>query len=513
MNGVRSTFMRRGYLLTALAALLLLAASVGTAEAQRVTIGFVETSGTVSENAYLNRDALLEPAMVTVQVQGLAGGAGRAGDITRQFGTESITITPSRNVAMALVGAGGNLVSPPDTASTTALLIPPGSFTDSDEVVLLVSQSADGTGDDNWLHERIELKLRIDPMAPASVGPDVYTLMVEDSQVAPVAKFNVPSFTLTEDSERRDVMLDIVDGATGLAARVPGAARDTTTTDNRNGEKVNIRVSNHELVVLGSCPLPTDRVNYNRKAVSIALGTLGEDWATANTQDNFDRTGVLQTELTIAQLAGADTADLTIKACGDMTGYTNPQITLTILERTLRDTPQARGGFRGDISAGSPLVVTVESDEAAPTLSFSPTDVTIDEGDSVSTRLIADGQLANTVGMVKLMVEGDAMVDLYHEDTMLEEMDGYVMVDMGNSNSARLTAMSMESRELQDGDMAYKAWKLVDGSTDAMIGDDSWFRVDVRGSTAVPALPLIGQLLLALFLMAGGSKLYRRRRG
>ena len=98
--------------------------------------------------------------------------------------------------------------------------------------------------------------------------------------------------------------------------------------------------------------------------------------------------------------------------------------------------------------------------------------------------------------MVKLMVEGDAMVDLYHEDTMLEEMDGYVMVDMGMSNSARLTAMSTSDPYLMDGDMAYKAWKLMEGSSDAMIGDDYWFRVDVRGSTAVPALPLVGQLLL-----------------
>ena len=29
--------------------------------------------------------------------------------------------------------------------------------------------------------------------------------------------------------------------------------------------------------------------------------------------------------------------------------------------------------------------------------------------------------------------------------------------------------------------------------------------------TAVPALPLFGQLLLALFLMLGGARLYRRR--
>jgi hypothetical protein len=173
----------------------------------------------------------------------------------------------------------------------------------------------------------------------------------------------------------------------------------------------------------------------------------------------------------------------------------------------------AKTGKRGDITIGSPLVVTVDSDEMAPTLSFSPTDVTIDEGGMTSTRLIADGMSATEVGMVKLMVEGDAMVDLYHEDTMLEEMDGYVMVDMGMSNSARLTARSTSDPDLNDGDMAYKAWKLMEGSSDAMVGDDYWFRVDVRGSTAVPALPLIAQLLLALFLMAGGSRLYRRRNG
>ena len=105
------------------------------------------------------------------------------------------------------------------------------------------------------------------------------------------------------------------------------------------------------------------------------------------------------------------------------------------------------------------------------------------------------------------------MVSLMHEDTMLEEMDGYVYVDLGMSNSARLTAMSHSDPDLMDGDMAYKAWKLMEGSSDAMIGDDYWFRVDVRGSTAVPALPLVGQLLLALFLMAGGARLYRRRQG
>ena len=52
MNGSRSTFMRKGYLLTALAAAVLLAASSGTAYAQRVNIGFVGTSGEISEKAF-----------------------------------------------------------------------------------------------------------------------------------------------------------------------------------------------------------------------------------------------------------------------------------------------------------------------------------------------------------------------------------------------------------------------------------------------------------------------------
>ena len=72
MNGARSTYMRKGYLLTALAAAVLLAASSGTAYAQRVTIGFDGASGQVSENAYINNDALAQPQMITVKVQGLA---------------------------------------------------------------------------------------------------------------------------------------------------------------------------------------------------------------------------------------------------------------------------------------------------------------------------------------------------------------------------------------------------------------------------------------------------------
>ena len=75
MNGVRTTFMRRGYLLTALSALLLLAASAGTASAQ-IT---VDVPKTVNEG---------DNATVTVNVSGYiqSGGAGEEITVMLQVG-------------------------------------------------------------------------------------------------------------------------------------------------------------------------------------------------------------------------------------------------------------------------------------------------------------------------------------------------------------------------------------------------------------------------------------------
>ena len=68
MNGVRSTYMRKGYLLTALAAAVLLAASSGTAYAQ--SVGFVGTSATMGEGAS-PAATTPEPVMVEINVSGL----------------------------------------------------------------------------------------------------------------------------------------------------------------------------------------------------------------------------------------------------------------------------------------------------------------------------------------------------------------------------------------------------------------------------------------------------------
>ena len=127
--------------------------------------------------------------------------------------------------------------------------------------------------------------------------------------------------------------------------------------------------------------------------------------------------------------------------------------------------------------------------------------------------LLADGENADDVGMVKLSVEGDAMVSLMQDGDHAGGMDGYVYVDLGGNSSARLTAMSHSDPDLMDGDTAFKAWKLMEALRRRQHRRGLLVQGRCRGSTAVPALPLVGQLLLALFLMAGGARLYRRRQG
>ena len=516
MNGVRSISMRKGYLLTALAAAVLLAASSGTAYAQRVTIGFTEISGDVHEKAFLNVNSLEDPRTFTVSVSGLLSGAGRGSDIINKLG--AVTIRSNMPVYIGRVSGGAYAASDETNAELTTAIdadnafeIAGTRFTHTDEVTLVVAQSADSDPDDNWVGEMIELQLEADETvsSPASVSPDIYTLTVVESDVAPVAKFLQPNFTLSEQSIR-EVSLDVAKAG----ARVPPDAADT---DSPRGV-ISVRVSNHNLVMFGdgssdllSCPA-RGTSGYNRKLFRIDLGAGDTGWS-SETGGSFTNTALLQTTADISALAGTGVAGFEIEGCGDGAGIRDPYIMLTILESNL----DAASAFRaiGDISIGPPLMISIDSDEAAPTLSFSPTDVTIDEGGMTSTVLLAEGPNADDVGMVKLSVEGDAMVSLMQDGEMLEEeMGGYVYVDLDNNSSVRLEAMSHSDPDLMDGDMAFKAWKLMEGGTDgANIGEGYWFKVDVRGSTAVPALPLVGQLLLVLFLMAGGARLYRRRQG
>ena len=263
-------------------------------------------------------------------------------------------------------------------------------------------------------------------------------------------------------------MLDVASG--GRSSSLPSAANTefVAATD-----LISVRVGNHSLVHMGTCPAgpvpgPASSL-YNVRLFAIDIA-MTDGW----TEQNFRNTGVIQTTATIGALADAGsgdprvaapglTADFEIMGCGDGAGIQDPYITLTIMESNLVGTTTALR-TNGNFAIGPPLMVAIDSDEAVPTLSFSPTDVEIDEGGMTSTVLLAEGPNADDVDMVKLSVEGDAMVSLMQDGEMLEEMDGHVYVDLDGNSSVRLTAMSHSDPDLMDGDMAFKAWKLMEGS-------------------------------------------------
>ena len=78
---------------------------------------------------------------------------------------------------------------------------------------------------------------------------------------------------------------------------------------------------------------------------------------------------------------------------------------------------------------------------------------------------------------------------------------------MAGEMMATATLMVTEDMEDDAGHAMGEALHLY-----AMAGDTMSNTLELTiWDEAVPALPLIGQLLLALFLMAGGARLYRRR--
>ena len=85
-------------------------------------------------------------------------------------------------------------------------------------------------------------------------------------------------------------------------------------------------------------------------------------------------------------------------------------------------------------------------------------------------------------------------------------------VSFGGSANAELTIVSLSDPDLEDGDESTATVTITDVGG-ANIGDPRAVTVTVVGSTAVPVLPLFAQLLLALLLMVGGARLYRRRQG
>ena len=473
--------MRKGYLLTALAAAVLLAASSGTAWAQ--SVGFVgDTTVTVMEGAGVTGTRI--PAL-KVTLSRTVTAAPPHNDIFET--NEELTLLHNGDEVGATITG---LAEVSFAASGANLNFPVGVH----EMTLTVVIEEDATWDD----EELVLTLR-SGVNGVPAAPGVFKATIQDDEPKPEFRFHRTAIDVAEDS---DTSVDLSVGVGAYRSigegRMATALNDLGDNDGmillavdpplaHGGDKRPITLSivdgNGAAHVLGD-PAATEVGNYVSAARAYNIGNI------------------------INAVATDEMLTLNIKANPDSTGFQDPTITLTLVDGRTTGTKIAGGG---PISSGM-AVLNIISNEPKPTVSFSPTDVRVMEGGSISSTLLAAGKFGAEVGMVKLSVEGDAMVGLYVDGEKLEAMDGHLYVDLGDTNSVKVTANSYSDPDLMDGESKFIAWKIVEADG-AEIGEDYWFRVDVDGSTSVPALPLVGQLLLALFLMAGGARLYRRRQG
>ena len=484
MNGARSTFKRKGYLLTALAAAVLLAASPGTASAQ-VSIGFGAASGTVAEGADNNPATMgARSLQITLTASGLvadnpATDANERLDplgMVRIAGGAELSFTDADNGAVDV------------TADLAAR------FERSSTVTLFVHQT---TADGNWMDEKYSLKLSAgDDTNVVSVTRDVFMLTVDDADVAPVAKFkhvNAPNISLQEASTTT-INVGIDAGTTtsasqGAMSAAPALMAMITPANAKIGDclKADGTASGNFLDIEAE-----GNVTVNKGTFSLGTGGLG-----ASTEGTANAT--------------ATYPPLSVEACSDTTNFRDMQATLSFVASSLKS------GTDGTITDGGSITITVDSNEATPTVSFSTTDINIDEGGTQSVYLVADTTLGSEVGKATIMVSGDARVSLTGSNvTAGADVDAYgngsYTVAFGDSANTSVTFSAAGDESLGDGE-SKMATATISSANGANIGSDDTLNITVRGATSVPALPLLGQLLLALFLMAGGSRLYRRRRG
>ena len=137
---------------------------------------------------------------------------------------------------------------------------------------------------------------------------------------------------------------------------------------------------------------------------------------------------------------------LELDACEDMSGFRDPMISLSFESMSLMSTAE------GSVAAGSPLQIHIESDEAAPTVSFATSSIDVDEGGTNTVAILADGTLGPEVGSVMVSVSGDAMISLWQGMDMLEaNAGGMYAVDLGGSANTILTISADSDRALEDG--------------------------------------------------------------
>ena len=197
-------------------------------------------------------------------------------------------------------------------------------------------------------------------------------------------------------------------------------------------------------------------------------------------------------------------AELRLTACEDASDYRDSSVTLAFSAASLMTQ-------RGNVAAGPPARIQVLNEDPVPVVEFGSRALAVDEGGSQTVAIVTDGELASAVMQVAVGVTGDAQISLLQDDRTLDQHpDGTFVVALSGSGTARLTIHAEADDGLTPGETKTATLEIVDASG-ADIGAIDTLTLTVNGASAVPALPLLGQMLLTLLLTTGGARLYRRR--
>ena len=329
-------------------------------------------------------------------------------------------------------------------------------------------------------------------------------MTIADDDPMPKLRFDKPEIQLAMGNTQK-VTVDVGVGAGGRGP-LPTHASDPSirgTLAARTGNKDDVMLSVSPADAVGNLiEFVVDESSGTKKNFPAAgpgiynIGKIGDDGVATTPDGAVGGVGAGESD--------NDGIDLYIKAI-DVSGFRDEQIVLTLMEDR---TDAQKAGDGGGIDDSDPATVTILSGEETPTVTFSKASVSIDEGDSETVHLLADTNQGDQVGSATVSVSGDARIALLQNGSAIS--GGTVSFD-GSAN-AELTIRALGDESLEDGEEKTATVTITDASG-ANIGDPRTLTVTVTGSTAVPVLPLVGQLLLALLLTAGGTRLYRRRQG
>ena len=370
-------------------------------------------------------------------------------------------------------------------------------------IELLVTDMPD---DGDWNDETVVLTLELNANLEGAddktytATAQKRTLTIADDDPMPRLTFAPPSIQLAKGNTLAMTVDVDISGTTSAKAGIRETLNGLDGGAGRDGSSDEILLSISPPGAVGSLikvyrdaepaqggtDLETDRQGR------YIVGTIGIDGGGATTG-------------AVAASEGMDDGiELNIKAI-DVSGFRDEQITFTLMDG--RTEAQKRGDG-GAIQDANPATVTLLSGEETPTVTFSKPSVSIPEGGKETVHLLADTDQGSQVGSATVSASGDALIELRQNGSTISGGS----VSFGGSANAELTIVSLSDPDLEDGDESTATVTITDAGG-ANIGDPRAVTVTVVGSTAVPVFPLFGQLLLALLLMVGGARLYRRRQG